>query len=320
MHLRNALLSTFGVQGAKISVVIPTRDRARLVDAAIASVLASPLITSPTQIAVIDDDSHDDTEAVALKHGVRYKRVIRHNSSLTRNAGFELVQSPYVTFLDSDDAWLPGNMEPQLAALESNPKAAFAYGIARCTTENFQPIPEAIFPKPPLHSGLVPERLHLHYPQLGVVLFRREAVANVGGFDPRIPYYQDGDLMIRIAARHPIVGVNFVGMLHRLRDPSRTRSDYHWGYRDVRNWWPRGVGIGVSAAATLMIRTRSLLFHRFCEDTAACVDRGQRKDALVCLSRALRVSPAHAVRHYHMMASLLLRSLHQPAQRSSLRT
>ena len=313
-------MSTPGVQDGKIAVVIPTRDRAPLLDAAIASVRASPLITTPSQIVVIDDDSHDDSAAVALKHGVQYQRVVHHSMSLPRNAGLELVNTPYVTFLDDDDAWLPGNMEPQLAALESNPKAAFAYGMARCTTENFQPIAEAIFPKPPLHSGLVPERLHLHYPQLGVVLFRREAVVDAGGFDPRIPYNHDGDLMIRIAAKHPIVGVNFVGMLHRIRDPSRARADYHWRYRDVRNWWPRGVGVGVSSAARLMISTRSLFFHRFCEDTAACVDCGQRKDALVCLSRALRVSPAHAVRHYRRMASLLLRSLQQPAQRSSLRT
>ena len=302
-------MSTSGVQ-EKISVVIPTRDRARLVDVAITSVLASPLIATPRQITVIDDDSHDDTQMVALKHGVQYRRVIHHNISLARNAGLALVQSPYVTFLDSDDAWLPGNMEPQLAALEGNPKAAFAYAIARCATQDFQPIPEAIFPRPPLPSGVVPEQLHLRYPQLGVVLLRREAVVEAGGFDPRIVYHQDGDLLIRIAARHAIVGVNFVGMLFRLRDPSRTRSDYHWGHREVKNWWPRGVGIGVSTAARLMIKTRSLFFHRFCEDSAACIARGQRKDALVCLSRALRVSPAHAVRHYRKMSSLLLRSLH----------
>ena len=303
-------MSTSGELDSKISVVIPTRDRARLLDAAIASVLASPLIATPRQIAVIDDDSHDDAKAVALKYGVRYKRVSHHNISLVRNAGLELVKSPYVTLLDDDDAWLPGNMEQQLAALESNPKAAFAYAMARCTTENLEPIPEAIFPKPPLPSGLVPEQFHLAYPQIGTVLFRREAVANAGGFDPRIPYYSEGDLMIRLAARHEIVGVNFVGMLHRLRDPSRTRSDYHWRHRYVTNWWPRGVGVGIGPAATLMIKIRGLFFHRFCEDTAACVDRGQRKDALICLSRALRVSPAHAVRHYRTMSSLLLRSLH----------
>jgi len=290
----------------QLSVVIPTRDRARLVDVAINSVLASPLIDQPTQIIVVDDDSHDDTASVVRRRGARYLHVNNHNIGRTRNDGFALVQSPYVAFLDSDDAWLPGNMEPQLAALGSHPGAAFAYGLARCTNEGLEPTPWT-FPNPPLVSGVAPERFHLGYPNLGVVLFRSAAVLEIGGFDPRILYHQDADLMIRIAARREIVGVDFVGMLHRIRDPSRERANYYWGNRQVKNWWPRGVG--AKTAAKFMIKTRSLYFHRFCEDTAACVDCGHRKDALVCLTRAARVSPAHAIRHSRRMASLLLRSL-----------
>src|SRR5262249_53739761 len=154
-------------------------DRAGLLDVAVSSVLASPLIAAPSQIIVVDDDSHDGTPAVAQKHAVRYARIVEHNISRTRNAGLALVEGPYVTFLDGEDARLPGNREPELAALESNPKAAFAYGMVRCATEDFQPIP-ATFPQPPLPSGIVPEQLHLGYPNLGVVLFRREAVAEAG--------------------------------------------------------------------------------------------------------------------------------------------
>src|SRR5262249_3683768 len=179
-----------------------------------------------------------------------------------------------------------------------------------CASEDFQPIP-ATFPQPPLPSGIVPEQLHLGYPNLGVVLFRREAVAEAGGFDPRILYCEDGDLMIRIAARHEIVGVDFVGMLHRTRDPSRTRSDYYWANtrRKVKNWWPRNVGIGPGAAAKFMIKTRGLFFNRFCQDCAACAKLGHRSDALVCLGRALRISPAHAIRHTPWMASLFVECL-----------
>jgi hypothetical protein len=195
-------------------------------------------------------------------------------------------------------------MEQQLAALEANPDAAFAYGIARCTTEDFQPTPWT-FPRPPLPSGHVPDKLHLGYPNLGVVLFRRRTLEEVGGFDRRIPYYQDGDLMIRIAARHTIIGVDVVGMLHRIRDPSRTRSDYYWANRDVRNWRPKHVGVGLKASAKLMIKTRGLFYHRFCEDAYACLAAGLRHDAFVCILRAFRVSPAHALRHCRNMASMV---------------
>jgi glycosyltransferase involved in cell wall biosynthesis len=292
----------------QISVVIPAHNRASLLDVAVASILRSPLISTPSQIVVVDDDSHDQTEDVARRHGVRYVRVNHHNISRTRNAGLALVQTTYVTFLDHDDAWLPGNMEPQLAALEAHPNAAFAYGIARCTTEDFEPLPWT-FPSPPLASGIVPEQIHLGYPNLGVVLFRREAVTEVGGFDPRIIYHQDGDLMIRIAAQREIVGLEVIGMLHRMRAPSKTRSNYYWKHREVRNWRPKHVGVGWKTAAKLMLKTRGLLYHRFCEDAAACAALGHRRDALLCLSRAFRVSPAHALRHSRTMTSVALRCI-----------
>ena len=168
---------------AKISVVITTHNRAGRLRQAIESVLPSPLITSPEQVIVVDDDSRDDTEKVVRHFGLQYVRIDRHNISHCRNAGFSLTETPYVAFLDDDDVWLPGNMEAHLAALESHPGAAFAYGIAQCATEDLEPLPFR-FPAPPLPSGLVPDQFHLRYPQIGVVLFRQEAVAAVGGSDP----------------------------------------------------------------------------------------------------------------------------------------
>jgi glycosyltransferase involved in cell wall biosynthesis len=297
-------------QDSRISVVIPAHNQAQQLDVAIASIHESPLINTPSQVIVVDDDSHDQTEDVAMQRHATYVRVNNHNISRTRNAGLALAQTPYVTFLDHDDAWLPGNMEPQLSALEQHPDAAFAYGVAQCATENLDPLPWT-FPSPPLASGLVPERLHLGYPNLGVVLFRREALSEVGGFDPRVLYNQDGDLMIRIAARREIVGVDVVGMLHRLRAPSKSRCDYYWAnHREVTLWNPQGVGVGWRVAAKLRAYTRALFYYRFCEDAASCAAAGHWRDALECLLRASSISPARAVRHAPTILSIVLQGLH----------
>jgi glycosyltransferase involved in cell wall biosynthesis len=287
-----------------ISVVIPTRNEAKMLAVAIASVLRSPLIGSPEQIIVVDDDSEDGTEQVVRSFGVTYLRVACHNVSGSRNAGFALVQTPFVTFLDHDDAWLPGNLEEQLSVLEARPGAAFAYGLTQCATDDLEPLPST-YPSPPLPSGIVPEQLHLGYPQLGVVLFRYEAIADAGGFDIALPYYQDGDLMIRIAAKHEIVGVTAVGALHRLRRPSRGRADYYWSNRDVIWWRPKGVGIGWRTTAKYFVGRKSLFFTRFVEDATGCATNGRRRDALICLSRAAWISPPHAVRRAGRLASVL---------------
>jgi glycosyltransferase involved in cell wall biosynthesis len=290
----------------QISVIITTQDRAGLLDVAIASVLRSPFITSPDQIVVVDDDSHDRTEEVARQRGVQYVRVQHHNISRSRNAGLPLTQTAYVAFLDDDDAWLPVNMEAQFAALEDHPDAAFAYGIVRCVTEDLQPLPWT-YPSPPLASGIAPERLHVDYPNLGVVLFRRQAIDDAGGFDPRIIWYQDVDLMLRIAARREIVGVEVVGMVQRMRAPSKARSDYYWSHRDVTTWSPKHVGVGWKAAARFRFKMRRMFYHIFCEDAAACMALGHRREALECVSRALRVSPARALRHARTVGSVFWR-------------
>jgi glycosyltransferase involved in cell wall biosynthesis len=289
-------------------VVIPTRNEAGMLAVAIASVLRSPLIGSAEQIIVVDDDSEDETEEVVRRFGVRYVRVAYRNVSGSRNAGFALVQTPYVTFLDHDDAWLPGNLEEQLSALEVHSSAAFAYGVTQCATDDLEPTPST-YPSLPLASGIVPERLHLAYPQLGVVLFRREAIADAGGFDLRLPYYQDADLMLRIAAKHQIVGVTTVGVLHRLRRPSRGRNDYYWSNRDVIWWRPKGVGVGWKTATKYLLGQKSLFFGRLIEDATGCTINGQRRNALICLLRAAYISPHSAVRHHRWLMSVLRQCL-----------
>jgi glycosyltransferase involved in cell wall biosynthesis len=305
-----------GVCSRQISVVIPSHNRASLLDVAIASVLQSPLVTSPEQIVVVDDDSQDQTEAVARRHGVKYTRVNNHNISRSRNAGLALAHSPYIAFLDDDDAWLPGNMEAQLGALADRPSAAFAYGIARCATEDLQPLPWT-FPSPPLAAGIAPDRLHMDYPNVGVVLFRREAVAELGGFDPHVVYGEDADLMLRIAAHHEIVGVEVVGMLYRLRAPSKARSDYFWSHREVTRWRPKHVAVRRKAAAKFQFKMKGILYHQFYQDAAACLALGHRRDALECLLRAMRVSPARALRHTGTLGSVFLRCIAKRGLRSS---
>jgi glycosyltransferase involved in cell wall biosynthesis len=281
----------------RVSVVIPTHNRADQLEIAVRSVLESPLISSPSQVIVVDDDSQDHTSDVAHRLGVSYLAIAGHSAAHSRNAGWRRAPTEYVTFLDDDDAWLPGNLEGQLDALDAHPCAGFAYGIARCATEeDLEPI-GTTFPTPPLASGHVPGRLHEQYPQLGVVLFRRQALEEVDGFDPGVHYWEDADLMLRVAARREIVGVERVGMLHRLRIPGRARADYFWPLRTVGRWRPKGAGVGWKAALRFQMSTKGLFFARFVEDACTCVDAGHRWDALVCAARAARTSPLHAIRY-----------------------
>jgi glycosyltransferase involved in cell wall biosynthesis len=289
------------VEEHAISVVIPTHDRAQWLAGAIKSTLKSPLI-EPKRVIVVDDDSKDDTEEVARSHGVTYLRGVFKGASGARNAGLAATTTYYVNFLDDDDEWLPHNMEAQLAALENHPDAGFAFGLAQTATEDMQPTPWT-WPSLPLPTGYAPDALHGRYPQLGAVLFRHDAIMEAGGFDPQIPYQNCGDLELRIAARHEIIGLNVVGVLYRDRRPGKTRADYFWSNRAVCNWWPQTVGW--RAEVRFIYWIRRMWFSRFLEDAAASAEAGRLRDAFVCLGRALWVSPAHFLWHMREVTRIL---------------
>jgi hypothetical protein len=91
------------------SVVIPTHNRARLVERAVDSALREG-----AEVVVVDDASADDTpqamaRLVETQPGVRYERLAQNRGPChARNVGIDLATNELVLFLDDDDALMPG--------------------------------------------------------------------------------------------------------------------------------------------------------------------------------------------------------------------
>lgn len=111
-----------------VSVIIPTYNRANLIQRAVRSVLAQTY--AKFELIVVDDCSLDNT--VSLVSAVQDDRVkvIRHQANqgegASRNTGMQVSRGKYAAFLDSDDEWLPSKLERQVAALEAS-QAALCY-------------------------------------------------------------------------------------------------------------------------------------------------------------------------------------------------
>ncbi len=85
----------------KISVVIATKDRAALLDAALASLRAQE--NAPElELIVVDNGSSDATPAVARAHGAEYAFVAEPNRGKARNAGIARASGEVVAFVDDD--------------------------------------------------------------------------------------------------------------------------------------------------------------------------------------------------------------------------
>lgn len=98
------------------SIVIPTFNRASMLDAIISSLLSQLDGTTDVEILVCDSGSADGTVEVVALHAGRTTSAIKHlqttNSlSRKRNVGLEAAVHEYVIFLDDDCVPLPGFIE-----------------------------------------------------------------------------------------------------------------------------------------------------------------------------------------------------------------
>ena len=112
----------------RISVIIPTYNRSRVVRDAISCVVAQT--EADSEIIVVDDGSVDDTRAVVEACGdgrVNYFYKTNGGPAGARNLGLSKAKGEYVAFLDSDDTWPEDYLEVMLSKLESNSEFGAAY-------------------------------------------------------------------------------------------------------------------------------------------------------------------------------------------------
>ena len=103
-----------------VTIIIPTYNRQSFVVEAVASVLEQDY--RPIEVIVVDDGSTDDTEsALSAYPTVTYVRQTNQGPSAARNRGIDCAQGGLITFLDSDDLWLPNKLSVQVSLMEKNP-------------------------------------------------------------------------------------------------------------------------------------------------------------------------------------------------------
>ena len=188
-----------------VSVIIPTYNRARYIGDSIRSVLLQTY--ADIEIIVVDDGSIDDTakviEAISDPR-LFYLRQKNCGRSKARNHALSVARGKYITFLDSDDLYLPNKIELQVDYLIRHPGTGMVYTSAYCVDDVGELLPhkyEATV------SGLIYEQIAFFMPvtiTLPTVMTYREVLEYVGGFDEQMHRFEDTDMWRRISKSYRI--------------------------------------------------------------------------------------------------------------------
>jgi len=196
-----------------ISVILTTHDgRKDVCKEAIDSVLDQTY--SNLELIVVDDASSDGTEEMVKSiddDRITYSKREENfgNDTKPKNEGILLSKGDFISFLDSDNTYRPDHLAILIKNLEQDPELDGVYGD-RFVTVNGE--------KKGLGVHGEWDRVEIfnkNYIDTSDVLFRRECIFDMGGFDEEYKKFIDWNLWLRMAKagkqlkRVPMVITNY---------------------------------------------------------------------------------------------------------------
>jgi GT2 family glycosyltransferase len=194
------------MENPKVSVCMPTYNRARYIGQAIGSVLGQTL--QDFEIIIFDDGSTDETRKIVEKVAdprIRYFQQPRNvGIAATRNRCLRVARGEYLGWLDSDDVYLPHMLATQSAVLDQHRQVGMVYGVAEIVDADGGRLPD--WPVRGDQDVVLPGSLAFRELLLGMivvvptVLVRRSCHDRVGGFTTDLRNCsEDWDMWLRIA-------------------------------------------------------------------------------------------------------------------------
>lgn len=173
------------------SVILTTYNRAWCIERAIESVLAQ---TEPSwELVIVDDGSIDETRRIVrrylrLPHRIRLIVQSNQGTGAARQAGIEQARGYFVTFLDSDDEYLPDHLLVRKAYIVEYRDYDFFHGGVLVEGDPY--VPDRNDPT---------KLIHIERCVVGGTFVVRRTVALQLGFAP-LRYADDADFFERAVA------------------------------------------------------------------------------------------------------------------------
>jgi glycosyltransferase involved in cell wall biosynthesis len=195
----------------KVSVCIPTYNRAHFLPEAIGSVQAQT--ESDWELIVCDDGSRDGTAELMSGFDDKRIRYIRHESNIGKSnnmrSGYEAATGQYFVKFDDDDRLMPDFLAKMSQVLDQNPAVDLVGGdhwvmdAAGKIQLDWSDENSVKWGRSGLQSGPLPDLLHqvfvIQSLQIGATLWRLDALKDLDYMRQDWQNCEDNDLFVRFA-------------------------------------------------------------------------------------------------------------------------
>jgi glycosyltransferase involved in cell wall biosynthesis len=221
-----------------VSVIIPTYNRARVLCRSAESVLAQTY--RDFELIIVDDGSTDNTEEVVRSYSDPRIRFIRHEKnrgvSVARNIGIKAARGEFIAFNDSDDIWLPQNLELKVKLLDSHPDTALVCsdyyifdghtGANLCRFWDNRQYRYLLEFDEGTQQPIIGKLARVTLLSPLAIIMRRRVFDDVGYFDESLHCAEDWDMWFRILQRFSIRFINLPLARYRKHD-AQLSTDFH---------------------------------------------------------------------------------------------
>jgi len=212
-----------------VTVAVPSYNQGRYLEGALQSVFQQEV---PVEVFIADAGSTDNSLEIIGQWASKLSGWRTHPDSGQGAAINECIArgtAPYVCWLNSDDAWLPGGLKILLEALQDSPSCPVAYGRAWDLEEKSEKKTPVWIE--PFNVDRLAFRCIICQP---ATLIRRAAWEAVGGLDESLKMVMDYDLWWRLFLMFgSFCSVNKYIAINRLHDQTKTRLNRRLKHKEA---------------------------------------------------------------------------------------
>ena len=284
-----------------VSIITPSYNQARYLEATIQSVLAQDY--ARIEYIVVDGGSTDGSVQLIKNYQSRLAYWVSEKDNGQADAinkGLARASGEILAWLNSDDYYLPNAISAAVKIFEENADVVMLYGDMLAVDEHGQTTNLLKYRQLSLEDLLC-------FQIIGqpAVFFRRAAYEKTGGLDTTFNYLLDHHLWIRLAQHGKILHVPQTWAAARYHAEAKNRAKAAEFGREafrILGWAKSQPGLSASVAR-VEIRARASA-HRV--DARYLLDGGRSISALGAWIRALFIHPPTALARLNILISALL--------------